>query len=142
MRHYSAAFPSPVAAFLFTFLQCLYSCYYVLYGKSEVWEQFAVRSRCTKTIHSDDVTVKSDITIPSKSRKCLYCNSLSYILWKTFALYSSDCSSKISIHGMDTTRTSIPSSAKTFFASTARDSSEPEAIIIASGTAFLESCTI
>ena len=41
MRHYSAAFPSPVAAFLFTFLQCLYSCYYVLYGKSEVWEQFA-----------------------------------------------------------------------------------------------------
>ena len=87
MRHYSAAFSRPqLLRFYLHFLQCLYSCYYVLYGKSEVWEQFAVRSGCTKTIHSDHIAVKTYITIPSKSRKCLYCNSLSYILWKNLCL--------------------------------------------------------
>ena len=56
MRHYSAAFSRPQwLRFLFIFLQCLYSCYYVLYGKSKVWEQLAVRSGCTEAIHSDDI---------------------------------------------------------------------------------------
>ena len=51
MRHYSAAFSRPqLLRFYLHFLQCLYSCYYVLYGKSEVWEQFELAENAATVI--------------------------------------------------------------------------------------------
>ena len=59
-----------------------------------------------------------------------------------FSLYSSLCCSKISIQGILTTRMSKPFSINSFLASTAKLTSEPLAIIMASGFAFIDSAII
>ena len=58
---------------------------------------------------------------------------------RTASLYSADCCSNKSTQGILTTRTSISSFANSALASKAKDTSEPVAIMIASGVSLVES---
>ena len=58
---------------------------------------------------------------------------------RTASLYSADCCSNKSTQGILTTRTSIFSFANSALASKAKDTSEPVAMMIASGVSFVES---
>ena len=62
-------------------------------------------------------------------------------LGRTVSLYSALCSSKSSIHGMETTRTFVPSASSSALAFTASSTSEPLAMRITSGVPSQSSIT-
>ena len=95
--------------------------------------QFLERRRSPERAHADDVTGGADVSLPPKVEACSTATRAVTFGGSTLFRYSSDWWSKISQEGMDTTRERMPSASSVSWASTARMTSLPVAMMITSG---------
>ena len=97
-------------------LDPFYSRHNLLHRKSKLLKQLRRRTACSEAVHGHRLSVQSGVPFPSQSRLNASTATLRLtVLGRTDSLYSADCSSNKSVHGMDTTRTFIPSAASAFF---------------------------